>query len=220
MNRKPATTKSAVALAADRAEAAAQQALLATIKNDAAPAAPQDKLDRIRDLAKAMRNLVRVIKDTEETLSANKVRKYNMEMKELPDLFDECNITNLSIGADGNLPAVDLKAEAYYKAVLPKDENDEVLPAGLDWLEKNKHGDLIKRVYTIPLAMDNVKTAKLLTAFLKKNKISFEAKRTVPWGTLTAFVREMIEKKHKALPLEILGATVGKIVKMKPAKEK
>lgn len=212
-------TSASVTAAADRAEAAALAALLAAQKGTKVEA-PQDKLDRIRDLAKAMRNLVRVIKDNEETLSANKIRKYNLEMKELPELFNECNINTLSIGADGNLPAVDLKAEAYYKAVLPKDENDDVLPDGLDWLEKNKHGDLIKKVYTIPLAMDNVKTAKLLSAFLKKNKIQHEVKRTVPWNTLTSFVKEMIEKHHQALPLEILGATVGRIVKMKPSKEK
>lgn len=219
MNKKPTVNKTAVQRAADAAEAASQLSLLAAIKADKTEV-PQDKLDRIRALAKGLRSLVQQIADADAILKAHKIRKYDLEMKELPDLFGECNITTLSIGADGNSPAVDLVASPYYKAVLPKDEHDEVLPAGLEWLEKNKHGDLIKKVFVIPLAMDSVKQTKLLTAFLKKNKIGYEVKKTVPWGTLTAFVKEMIEKKHKALPLEILGATVGKIVKMKPTKEK
>lgn len=218
MNRKPPINKTAVQRAADNAEA--NSLLLAAIKGDKVEGPPKDKLDHIRALAKGLRGLIQQIADTQATLKAYNTRKYDLEMKELPDLFGECNITTISIGADGNAPAVDLTASPYYKAVLPKDAEDNVLPAGLEWLEKNKHGDLIKQVYTIPFAMDNVKQTKLLKAFLKKNKIGYEVKKTVPWTTLTAFVKEMIEKRHKALPLEILGATVGKIVRMKPSKEK
>lgn len=214
--------KKSIAEQADAAE------LLAALNSDTKPKIPTDKLDYIRNVAKAMRALAQEIEDAEAELSAKKIRMYNLQMKELPDLFDQYNIPSLTLGAEGNNPEVELEMKPYYKAVLPKDEDDNVLPAGLRWLDKNKHGDLIKRVFVVSLPRDSVAATKRLQQFLigpktkKKGPTSsryqYEVKETVPWNTLTAFVREQIEAGRAKLPLEILGATVGKIVKMKVAR--
>ena len=41
---------------------------------------------------------------------------------------------------------------------------------------------------------------------------------TVPWNTLTSYVREQVEGDHPPLDLEILGATAGQVVKIKKRK--
>jgi hypothetical protein len=55
---------------------------------------------------------------------------------------------------------------------------------------------------------------------LEKAGFEFENKRAMPWNTLTSFVKEQVEVKQKTPNLEVIGATVGKIVKLKPRKEK
>jgi hypothetical protein len=58
-------------------------------------------------------------------------------------------------------------------------------------------------------------------AWLDKNRkleVSYSSKLSVPWNTLTAFVKEQVEK-GAVLPLDILGATVGRVVKLKARKD-
>ena len=56
---------------------------------------------------------------------------------------------------------------------------------------------------------------------MKKEKIEYSNKFGVPWNTLTAFVKEQIEEKKVTPPLELLGATVGRVVQVvKQKKEK
>lgn len=190
--------------------------LFSAIKSSEPEPTNPDRLNNVRALAKAARDLATEIESDTEHLSRKKTQLYNMTTKELPDLFSEYNISSLSLEPEGNYPGVDLESKLHYKAVLPKnEETGEVLPEGLDWLEKNKAGDLIKRVYTIQLPMDNAKRAKELGALLKKHKFPYTVSRTVPWTTLTSWVKEQLEVRKKVLPLDILGATVGKVVKMK-----
>lgn len=189
--------------------------LFKAIQNTSTKSAPSDKLDQIRALAKSLRNLSLEIQEDTEKLSVKKVTKYNLETKELPELFSECNIKYIELEAEGNYPSIDIESKMSYKAVLPRDETtNEVKPEGLDWLEKNKHGDLIKRLFIIELPTGDIKRAKALRALLKKNKYSYLEERNVHHMTLTSFVKDMVTK-GKAIPLDILGATIGKIVKMK-----
>jgi hypothetical protein len=112
------------------------------------------------------------------------------------------------------MPEMTLENKPFYKAVLPEDSD-----AGLRWLEKNGHGDLIKRVFTVKLPMNSKKQATSLRNFVQKLDLAYEEKETVPWTTLTAFVKEMIEKRKKAVPLDILGGLIGRIVKIKQEKK-
>lgn len=162
-------------------------------------------------MAKAMRDLNLEIKELEERLAEKQKLLNKLSMTDLPDLFSQHNIRSLGLEAEGNLPAYDLKAAPYYHAVLPKDDD-----AGLRWLEEEGHGDMIKRQYIVNLAMDTEEEAKELRAFLEEHDLAFDEKETVPWATLTAFVKEQIEKRNKTPPLDILGAFVGRKVTIKP----
>lgn len=183
--------------------------LLKAIK--AAEPEQNDALVEVRNMARAMRDLALEIKSLEELMASKQKLLTQLSTKDLPDLFDQHHIRSIGLDAEGNEPAYDVVAQPYYKAVLPKEED-----AGLRWLEEEGHGDMIRRSYTVNLNKDSQKEAAALRKFLEKHDMAFDEKETVPWTTLTAFVKEQIEKRHKTPPLEILGATVGRVVKLKP----
>lgn len=183
--------------------------LLATIKGTKVEPS-KDKLDQIRAQCKVMRDLSLEIKDAQAAIAEKQKQLTKLSMVTLPELFAENNIPSITIGAEGNLPAMTLESKPFYKAVLPEESD-----AGLRWLEKNKHGDLIKRVFTVKLPMDSKKQADALRKVVQKLDLPYEEKETVPWTSLTAFVKEMIEKRKKAVPLDILGAMIGRVVKIK-----
>lgn len=171
-------------------------------------------MEKLRAKAKELRDARQRVDDLEQTLKEAVAVATQLETKELPELFAQAKVKNIEVEADGNNPAFTAKRSPYYRAVLPQESGP-----GLTWLEDNGHGDIIKRVYTVKLPMDSEDMAARLKHFLEKHEFDFDLKETVPWSTLTAFVKEQIEKGEK-LPLEPLGAFVGEIVKIKPTKEK
>lgn len=178
-------------------------------------AMPSNALENVRNMVRSMRDLKHEVKELEERQEEKKKLLTQIETKDLPDLFAEYNLSSLGLDAEGNMPSYVATAQPYYKAVLPKESD-----AGLRWLEENGHGDMIKRVYTIKLDRGTEEIATQLREFLEEHDLAFEEKEDVPWATLTAFVKEQIEKYSNTPPLELLGAFVGKIVKLKPKKEK
>ena len=191
---------------------------------------PKDKLDAIRNMGRAMRDLTKEIADLEERVKEKKAELNRIQMNDLVMLMEENQVPKITIEAEGNYPRYDLEAKPYYHAVLPRNkETGLVLEEGTSWLKKNGAGDLIKRVFVVTLGMDSDKQVAALRKFLmgpppkgKKKvlvpKYRFEEKEDVPWATLTSFVKERIEKLKKPVPLETLGATIGKIVRMKEVK--
>ena len=173
-----------------------------------------DKLEHVRDAVRRQLSLQQRIQDlTEENKILNK-KLTDMSMHELPDLFNEAQIDHVGLAAEGNQPAYDAKLSPYYHANIPADRASEAFA----WLDANGHGDLIKNVITIELGRGDNETAKKVMAALKKLDVDYSTKLTVPWNTLTAFVREQVEKYNKIPPLDILGAVIGQIVKLKERK--
>lgn len=199
--------------AGDPKEEAMDPTLLAVIKGTKA-AVSEDKLDQIRARCKVMRNLTLEIKEATLAIAAKQKELTQLSTVTLPELFAENNIPSITLGAEGNYPEITMESKPFYKAVLPK-ENDK----GLRWLEAKGHGDLIKRVFVVKLPMKSGKAADQLRKLVQKLDLAYEEDETVPWTTLTAFVKEMIEKRKKAVPLEILGAMIGRVVKMKPKRD-
>lgn len=199
--------------AGDLSEAAVDPKLLAAIKGDKV-AVSEDKLDQIRAQCKIMRNLTLEIKTAQEAIAVKQKELTALSTKTLPELFAENNIPSITLGKEGNYPEIVLESKPFYKAVLPAEKDP-----GLRWLENKGHGDLIKRVFVVKLPMKSAKAADQLRKLVQKLDLAYEEEETVPWATLTAFVKEMIEKRKKAVPLEILGAIIGRVVKMKPKRD-
>lgn len=195
-------------------------ALAAAMKRDAG--APPDKLDKIRAEVRAARDLQFDIQRVEEDLREKKLKLNDINFRVLPELFMVSNVEGIDLGAEGNYPAFDAQLQPYYHANISQDWPPERQEAGYAWLEKRKHGDVIKNIITIELGRGTEKVQKTVRAALKKLKVPFSERRGVSWNTLTALVRELVEDKKQVLgdtDREAIGATVGVVVKLKQRKK-
>lgn len=148
--------------------------------------------------------------------------------RELVDVMDEAKTDNLGLPEQG----LDIKLKPYYKAGLPNpdtaktDEDRERMATlragGLAWLEEHAPG-LINTTITITLPKGSLVLAQRIRAELvaryeapneegliplPPDKIAIE--EGVHWATLTSFVKEQTEA-NEVLPLNLLGAVVGRI---------
>lgn len=178
------------------------------------PTVGEDALDKLRERVRRCRDLTQEIHNSEERIVTAKRELNTITMTELPDLFDEYGVSSVGIPEEGNSPAYTAEAKPFYNAKI-RDENAE---AAFAWLDKHGHGDLIKNTFSVEFGRNENKAADKLRAVLEKMDIDYAQKKTVPWNTLTAFVKEQIEKHNATLPLDLLGATVGRVVRLKEKK--
>lgn len=162
------------------------------------------------------------IADAETSIKEKGEELHNIERKSLPELFSLAGITSLTIEKEGNMPAFTAERAAYYRANIAASWPEEKREAAFKWLESNGGGDLIKCEISVFIPNKQKKTKQMRNAVLavvKKLKLEHSISLAVHASTLTAFVRESVEKRKKVPPLELLGADVGDIVRLKPKKE-
>jgi hypothetical protein len=191
--------------------------LEAVIKQDIRRQAAPDKLEQIRDKVRHLRDLEARITDVEELGKRLRAEKVELEMFVLPDLFAQIGITNIGVEAEGNMPAYEAEVTDYYKAVIAADWPEEQRQRAIEWLQENNYADLVKTSFVIELGRGTAKIAEKVEKALMKMKVAFQVHKTVNWKTLTAMVKERFQQ-GKPLgdhELNILGATVGRIVKPK-----
>jgi hypothetical protein len=180
-----------------------------------AAAGPSDSgLSRLSEMGGRLHNLDTDIKALELQLTDLKNKRQDITEREMPDLFDEVGTDRIGLPEAG----VDLILKPYYHAVLSKDD-PELQEAGFKWLEENGHGDIIKATLTVEFTRGELERAKELQA--KVQQLTNQPVRIemgVHWKTLTGFVKEQLERYQAVLPLGLLGATVGRVVKIEKRK--
>lgn len=174
-----------------------------------------DKLDKVRDGIRQLRDYEAESQTLQERLSDLSGKINEFKNKTLVDLFDEAQISSLGIEGDGNMPPYEIEIKPYYKANIPAENEAKAFA----WLEKNKHGDMIKGTYTVSFGRGEEKQRKKFEALLKKGGYEYSYKFGVPWNTLTAFVKEQIEVYNRTPPLKLLGATVGRVASLVKKKD-
>lgn len=186
----------------------------------AAPSAG-DSLQRAQQLVSELRDIDQQLADLAERKQKLDERSLIIRTKNLVDLLSQIGVKKLTVEASGNSPAYTAELKPYYKANIAADWDDERRQRAFDWLEHNGDGDIIKRVITIELGRGSEKKAAAVRKALTKLKVDefTTEKMDVPWTTLTAWLREQIEKRGRVVPLDTLGASVGQVVKVEPAKE-
>jgi hypothetical protein len=175
----------------------------------------EDRLVRVRAMAKNARDLQLDIQNTEEKLDERKTTLRKLMEHDLVDLFYEADIDHLGIPAEGNMPAFDLKLKPFCVANIAASWPEEKKTEAFSWLDEHGAGDMIKSTITIELNRGDLALMKKATAALRQSGVEFAVKLAVPHGTLTAFIKEQI-KKHKTPPLDVLGARVGETIKLEP----
>jgi hypothetical protein len=184
-------------------------------KSAVAAALPtEEKMQTAQQMAQDLYTLDSSIIALEQSLETAKKQRLEIVHRTLPAYLDSIGIDRLGIGG----AEVDLVVENYYHANIPEDKREEAF----SWLEDNEHGDLIKTVLTVQFHRGEMEiateVARRIKAFIEAKGVPdrpIDVKKGVAWNTLTAFVKEQIEE-GMVLPLEILGATIGRIVKLKP----
>ena len=187
------------------------------LANVARPIQPrEDKLEALRLVVRAHRDLMDRIAALEEELKAARKSKWDMESRTLPDMFGEAGVDHVGIPAEGNMPSYDAVLSPYYHANIPPDQKEEAF----EWLEREGHGDIIKTTVRVELGRGEREKAKTLENWLQRVGIEYSRDLGVPWNTLTAWLKEQIEKGNHIPPLSLIGATVGHIVRLKERKVK
>lgn len=174
----------------------------------------ESSLEKIRDKLREARNTVRQIYDAEETVKTLKKDYVTLRHETLPNMFMEAGIDQLGLPPEGNMPGYDCNLGAYYHANIAADWPADKRKEAFDFIDKRGDGDLIKTEITILIPRDERKKAKKVESALKKLKVNYTVDLSIPWSTLTAYVKEQIEKHDAILPLDTLGAQVGSVVKL------
>lgn len=168
------------------------------------------------------------IQTLEKKIEDLKKHRQELVMKKLPDYMSKIKQDRIGLEEFG----VDLVLEDYVHANIASDWEPEKRDAAFAWLEESGNGDLLKTTLSLTFPRKAIAAARWAQAALEtlvhylqeagaethelpEQKIEMG----VPWNTLTAFCKEQI-KAGNPLPLEVLGCTVGKIVKIKERKGK
>jgi hypothetical protein len=178
---------------------------------------PKDEqIGQARAMAEDLYQTDLYIHNLEKELQEAKDKRKEIVQRTFPQFLDNIGLDKVGLAEYG----VDMVVEAYYHANIPEEKQVQAF----QWLEDNGHDSLIKLTLTISLNRGDYDFGKKLQerveTFLSANKVkaTVQSKLGVPWNTLTAFVREQTEA-GVALPLDLLGATIGRIVKIKQRKK-
>jgi hypothetical protein len=198
-----------------KAVSTATRALLDEMRDDARPS--EDKLERARVEVARLRDLELEVAGLEARTSDAKAAIKEIKEKTLVDIFDEVGIDALGLPASGNMPPYEVELCDYYHANIPEDHRAEAF----EYLRKIRQEDLIKTSFTIEFGLREAKQADRFARSLDKAGIAYSSKSGVPWNTLTAWFKA----EHKRKPMtgkvkDLLGATVGRVVKVVKQKEK
>ncbi len=194
---------------------AATRALLDQMSQDAAPKG--DKLDQLKAGVAKLRDLEFEKAALEQRTSELGESIRTMKEKTLVDLFDEAGTSIVGVEADGNLPPFTCKLDDYYHANIPVETKDKAF----EYLRKIKQEDLIKTEFKIAFGLKESKQSERFRRSLEKASIQFSETHGVPWNTLTSWFK--VQHQKKPLPvkaMELLGAKVGRVVKVVTQKEK
>lgn len=181
--------------------------------------ASDEELRRAQALAKEFVGLGLSIEDLEKQVKNLKTRKNQIESREIPDLFSEIGIDVIGLPDD----QCDVVVRPYCKANIAANWEEERREAAFCWLDENGHGDVISVTISVDFKRGEKALADELQDLIRSkfsgaNSHPVKVEMGVPWGTLTALVKEQIEQ-GETVPLETLGATVGQVAKITKRKK-
>jgi hypothetical protein len=166
--------------------------------------------ETIREKARELRDFYLQKNNLEEQLRDINSKIVHTERHELIDMFNEAQISSISIDAKGNHPAFVAERATVYGAKIP----DERRLEALQWFESTGHGDLVKSVITIQFGMQEHEKRLKVMKLLDAAGIEYYTNESVHHMTLKAFVKGELKKNH-VVPMDLLGAYVFDEVKIK-----
>lgn len=183
----------------------------------------EEIMEEARRLARDFAQLDADIEAQEARLSEMKERRLSLQHKELPDLLGRAKTDKIGIPELN----VDVEVKPYYKASIAADWEIERQEAAFAHLEEHGHGDVIRSVVTVSFPKEEIERAHALVEHIRQSNefggLDPILGMSVPWNTLTSLVKSEYESAKESgepfpMDLETIGATVGRIAKIKKRK--
>lgn len=175
------------------------------INYEADVAAPTDQaLSKVATLAELQLALEQQVEEIEARLKDKKEQLKKVQEFDLPEAMAEVGVASFTM-ANGCKVAV----KPYYSGKIDEENCD----ACFGWLRENDFGDLIKHEFAVSLPKGEDDKAKELMATLRALGLGYKDKEGVHPQTLSAFIREQVEK-GAAFPLETFKAYIGRKAKI------
>ena len=174
----------------------------------------EQSIQALREAIQETRDLEFEKKDTKRKLESINKQLDKMYMGKLPDLLDEARVSSMVLDAEGNHPGVKAEAKPYYHANISADWPEDKREEAFEYLEEHGGGPLIRYTVSVDFGKGEIEQAKKLIAELHSQGFVVSTKKHVPWAALTSWLKEQVEKVGHTPDLSILGATIGRIVKL------
>lgn len=168
------------------------------------------------EVVRLARDLVRLdsrVEDLEQMLEEAKRERKRLAEVDLPAAFDNAHTDRMGVPEWD----VDVVMKPWVHANLPKDPGER--QAAIKWLDDNGHADILRVFVTVEFQKGDFERARQLEDYIRKwakdNRVNVApmSEETVPWNTLTAFIKGLLEK-GEVVPLETLGAAIGRVAKV------
>lgn len=180
----------------------------ADLIDDATSTPSSDALSEVSALVSRQIELEDAIAETERRLKELQRSLAKVTDHDLPAAMNEHGLKELRM-ADGS----QVKIRDIVRASIPKKHADEAIA----WLEEHGFGDLVKREVVATFGRGEDAEAQASIEALHALGLDPTTKCGVHSSTLSAFVREQIERGTE-LPTELLGIYVGQQSKISRAK--
>jgi hypothetical protein len=185
----------------------------------AATKVAEDTLPREQaiEMGRHRASLEREKADLSERLTSINKRIQDIDFDKLPNLLRQIGVDKLGIEPDGNYPGLDLVLSDFVKAVIAASWSAERKAKAFEVLRELGLESLIRTEVTLSFGADEIEEADDAVAAIRELGFEPGVSQSVPWSTLTAAVKEMRDRGQEltGATLEAIGATVGKIVKVK-----
>jgi hypothetical protein len=155
------------------------------------------------------------IKDLEEELDRLK-RNNDQREKTIIERFEDVGIDHMSFPARGNLPGLVVKIVNSYHASIPSSWEPDRQNHGFEVLEDKGLGSIIKNTVSAQFSRSAPEKAREAMKTLEQTGVSASLSQTVHARTLTASLKESIERGIEWTEAEMnaIGAYVRRAVKL------
>jgi hypothetical protein len=194
--------------------------LAAAVADAPAPKANPVTIAELRAKVAEARDLQQEKEALEERLKATNIALNSMLRQTLPDLFNEAGTSAIEIEPEGNYPGFSAKAAPYYKAVISSEWPAEKREDAFACLAEEGAEDLIRTEVIVSFPRGHYEHAVEFADAARDAGMSVVVKESVSWQTLTSWLKEQVEKFNRIPPLDRIGGEVGRVVKLKPLKDK
>lgn len=182
------------------------------------PAVADATIKEIRDKCVIARDLQKEIDDLEERLSKKKNDLDEALRQDIPDALDAAGTKAFTLVAEGNLPEIEVKVEAFYSASIAKSWDAAKKKAAFSYLESLGAGDLIKTIVSIPFKREERDEVQKLIDLVEDEGFETEVEESVHASTLKSWLKERTEKLEEKTELDKIGGIIGRIAKLKEKK--